>query len=385
MPEIVDSNYSGVYKRAKELYNNKRYKEAVKMLEAVVENDISNYKACFFLAECLFEGKGTIIDFKRAFDLYFIAAQNKEIEAAYKLGLCYLDGLGTRQDYTQAVAWFTEAAKYSHTMSQYYLGLAYMEGKGITKDIPIAIQWLVHAAKEGIVDAQKNAGICLKMLNHHREAATLFLAAARNGDVYSMECIADYYENGEHINKCDELANKFYEEAANKNNHIAQNKLAYRYYEGKGIEKSVNKAVYWWMKAASGDVVDAQNRLGLCYYNGDGVQRDSNQAVIWWKKAANAGNVDSMINLAEGYLDDSLKFGGDANESKYWWTKAAETGNSYAMYKLGVCFEHAVGIATPNIPEAYRWYKLSADNGYEPAKIELKNFKLVKGKMKKIN
>jgi TPR repeat protein len=139
------------------------------------------------------------------------------------------------------------------------------------------------------------------------------------------------------------------------------------------------------MKSASGDVTDAQNKLALCYFHGEGITKDVNQAVIWWKKAANLGNVEAMINLASRYLDDSIKHGGDASECKYWWTKAAEAGDAYAMYKLGGCFEYAIGIATSNIPEAYRWYKLAADNGYEIAKKEIKNFKMVKGKIKKIN
>lgn len=385
MAEIIDSNYSGVYKRAMELYNDRRYKEAVRMLEAVVENDKTNYLAHFYLAECVFDGKGTPKDFKKAIKLYYVAAQNKEIEAAYKLGLCYLEGLGTSVDYTQSVAWFTEAAKFSHTMSQYYLGLAYMEGKGITKDIPRAAQWLVHAAKEGIVDAQKKAAMCLEMMQQHKSAATLYLAAAQSNCEYSMEKIADYYAAGQYVNKCDELANKFYEEAGNLNNHSAQNKLAFRYYEGNGIEQNLNKAISWWMRAANGNIVVAQNKLANCFYTGEGVERDPNQAVLWWKKASELGCVDSMISLAMGYLDDSIKNGGDVVESKYWWTKAAEAGNAYAMFKLAACFEYAVGIPNPNLHEAYRWYKLSADNGYEEAKKAFKTFKVVRGKVKKVD
>jgi TPR repeat protein len=384
MPEFVESNYSGVYKRALELYSNKKFKDAFKMLDTVVENDKSNINAHFLLGECYFDGKGIMKDERKAFNLYYYAAQNKHVEACYKTGLCYLNAIGVRQDYTQAVAWFNESAKVDHSMSQYYLGMAYMDGIGITKDIPRAVVWLVQASKANIVDAQKNAGICFEKLNKLRQAATMYLAAAENGDPYAMERIADFYADGKIITKCDELANKFYEEASNKGNCSAQNKLAYRYYNGDGIEKTLNRAVYWWMKASAGNIADAQNRLATLYFAGEGVIQDVEHAVLLWKKAAENGNIDAVITLAKNYSDDSIVAGGNQDECKYWWTKAAEAGVPMAMYKLGECFEYGIGMSIPNLYEAYRWYKLAADNDYKAGKAKVKTFKTSKKSFKKI-
>ena len=66
MPEFVESNYSGVYKRALELYSNKKFKDAFKMLDTVVENDKSNINAHFLLGECYFEGKGVEQSYEEA-------------------------------------------------------------------------------------------------------------------------------------------------------------------------------------------------------------------------------------------------------------------------------------------------------------------------------
>ena len=160
MAEYKINEFKGAFKRAEELYYENKFKEAVAIFEKIVENDSNDFASCYFLADCLYYGKGTAKDIKKAFQLFMIAATNKITEACYMVGLCYLEGTGTKQDSTQAVAWFSEAAKYAHPLSQYYLGLAYMKGDGINKDIPRAAQWLVHAAKQGIVEATREAAIC---------------------------------------------------------------------------------------------------------------------------------------------------------------------------------------------------------------------------------
>ena len=39
-----------------------------------------------------------------------------------------------------------------------------MKGEGINKDIPRAAQWLVHAAKAGVIQAQRDGGLCYEYL-----------------------------------------------------------------------------------------------------------------------------------------------------------------------------------------------------------------------------
>ena len=180
------------------------------------------------LGDCYYYGKGVAKDVRKAFQLFTSAALNKITEAEFMVGLCYLEGTGVNQDSTQAVAWFTEAAKYAHPLSQYYLGYAYMTGNGITRDIPRAAQWLVHAAKQGVVEAQRDGGICYEMLGKLKGAATLFLAGAEAGDSYCQERIADCYADGYGTLQCTELAVHYYELAANQNNVNAQVKMANR-------------------------------------------------------------------------------------------------------------------------------------------------------------
>ncbi len=380
--EFVINEYRGVFKRAEELYLDEKYKEAVPLLQTVVDNDKENYAACYYLGECLYSGKGIAKDPKKAFQLFMTAASNKVTDASYMVGMCYLEGVGIAQDSTQAVAWFTEAAKYAHPLSQYYLGLAYMTGNGITKDIPRAAQWLVHAAKQGIVEAERDAAICYEALSKFKGAATLYLAGAEAGDSYCQERIADCYADGIGTLQCTELAVHYYELAANQGNVQAQVKMANRYAVGNGVPQSQKNAIFWWMKAANAGNAEAQNSLAECYYSGNGVYKNVQQALSWWTKAAEAMNVTAMIHLAE-YETNPDEDEVDLEQAKYWWTKAAEAGDSYAMYQLGECFEKGLGVPAINLEDAFRWYKLASDNGNEEASEKIKKFtKSITGKIK---
>ena len=87
MPKYEINQYRGVYKRAIELYEDEKFKEAGLLLEKVCENDQSNYMACYYYADLLYYGKGMPKDPKKAFQYYMIAATNKvtPIKIQFKL------------------------------------------------------------------------------------------------------------------------------------------------------------------------------------------------------------------------------------------------------------------------------------------------------------
>ena len=384
MAEFVLNEFRGVFKRAEELYNEEKYKDAVPLFRDVVEHDKDNYIACYYLADCLYYAKGTSRDYKKAFELFMIAASNKLTEACYMVGLCYLEGTGINQDSTQAVAWFTEAAKYAHPLSQYYLGVAYMKGEGKTKDIPRAAQWLVHAAKEGIVDASRDAAICYEALGKWRGAATLYLDGAEKGESYCQERIGDCYADGLGTLQSFELAMHYYTLAAEQGNVKAMVKMANKYLSDTTNKDALKNAIHWYMKAANLGDADAQNSLAECYYTGNGIFQNYQNAILWWTKSANQGNRQAMIHLAENYAEpDDPVVQKDLKTAKFWWTKAAEAGDPFAMYKLGECYELGLGVPQANLDDAYKWYRLASQNGNEEATEAILKFtKSISGKIK---
>jgi hypothetical protein len=104
----------------------------------------------------------------------------------------------------------------------------------------------------------------------------------------------------------------------------------------------------------------------------------------YWLKAANLGYVEAMVQLADIYQipPDEANIEVDSVTSKYWWTKAAEGGNAYAMYRLGECFEKALGVPQPNLEDAYKWYSLSAENECPEALETIQRFSKRNGKIK---
>ena len=88
MAEYVINQFKGVFKRAEELYNEEKYKEAAGLFKQIVDNDKSNYAAAYYLADCLYYGKGVSKDVVKAFELFMIAATNKITEACYMVGIC---------------------------------------------------------------------------------------------------------------------------------------------------------------------------------------------------------------------------------------------------------------------------------------------------------
>jgi TPR repeat protein len=55
-------------------------------------------------------GRGTVVDYAKALDLYKAAAKGGEAHGFYGVGLMYLDGQGVTKDGEEAAAWFSVGA-----------------------------------------------------------------------------------------------------------------------------------------------------------------------------------------------------------------------------------------------------------------------------------
>lgn len=365
--------YAGVYKHAVELFNSGGFIEAFNKFKAVVENDPDNYMANYFIAECYFNGLGTNKNYDKAFRNYQISAAHHHPESQYMIGLCYELGLGVSSDETQAVIWYSEATKVDYLEAEYRLGMCYKEGRGIEQSYPLAATWLLRAAQKGKLDAKREAALCYEELDQPIAAATLFLAAAEDGDLLAEERMAEYYAEGYGCPKCEGLAIEFYIKACNRGSLTAKLALARRYAEGDGLTQDINQAVYWWMKCA-GESTEAQYYLAECYLTGNGVILDYKQGLRWLERAAEENSTIAMLKLAEYSMTPLPGFEKDEYQAKLWWTKAAALGDPIAMYNLGRCYEEAIGVSSPNYKEAFKWYRLAKEKGNELAAEACKKF-----------
>ena len=100
-----------------------------------------------------------------------------------------------------------------------------------------------------------------------------------------------------------------------------------------GAARDYAQAAEWYRKAADQSHSLAQFNLGMMYARGQGMVRDEAQSVIWFGKAARLGDAGAQFNLGRSCHRASLsKSPEDASESRI---------------------------------EAYKWYRLAAEQGYE--------------------
>lgn len=139
--------------------------------------------------------------------------------------------------------------------------------------------------------------------------------------------------------------------------------LANKFYEGRGTVQDYNQAFYWYKKAAEQEHVEAERMLAFMYYNAQGTIKNVDAAIYWNKKAANNGSFYAWEQLGHIYQEQQ-----NYTEALYCFKKAVENPltKRYAQYRIGFIYHYGLGVPM-DIAEAKRWYKLSADNGYDVA------------------
>ena len=270
-----------------------------------------------FLAKCHFKGTGVAKNEHKAFDLWLDAAE-----------LGHSDGF-----------WFCKiAADAGYARGQYVLGLFYQNGIGVPSDIQTALQLFHLAAKQGYAPAQCRLGIL--------------------------------YSNGEYgIEKDPDIAVQWYKLAAAQNDFAARSRLVDCYKNGEGVEKNIDECARMLRELVQENPEypkgepSSQYRLGMLLTNKEYTVYSPQEGVEWLRKSAGQNFVHAQTELGTMYyngLDDIIK--PNTEEAQQWFHKAAEQGSSIAQYCLGEIFYDGNGVPE-NRDEAFKWYKLAADNG----------------------
>jgi len=122
---------------------------------------------------------------------------------------------------------------------------------------------------------------------------------------------------------------------------------------------------------AAADDTDAevQFRLGLKFASGTGAAQDYAQAADWYRKAAEQNHSLAQFNLGTMYANGQGVARDDA-QSVVWFGRAAQLGDAGGQYNMGRSCQRASMDGLPaDAPEArieaYKWYQLSAAQGYK--------------------
>ena len=129
-------------------------------------------------------------------------------------------------------------------------------------------------------------------------------------------------------------------------------------------------AIECYIKAAEAGISGAMCRLGLLYFEGKGGFKNYNEAFKWYKKAANAGVSSAMLKLGLLY-QNGKGVQQDCREAAKWYKKAAEDGEDYAMIYIGYLYLLGDGVKKDS-NEAIKWFRKAAEVGNRDAIDALK-------------
>ena len=334
------------YKKAKECYNKKEYREAFILFEKSANQGYVDAK--YNLGMCYYFGNGVPQNYEEAFKWWedateqgsmdaLIALEKYGARAEYNKGCDYYYGHnGVVQDYAEAVKWWKESAKKGSLDAMCAIGNQYYKGEGVSKDYTEAVKWYRKAAEQGRKEAQYYLGDAYYkgegVIKDHSEAVQWYRKAADQGYAPAQNCLGDCYNNGEFGRKNYAEAFKWYQKAADQGYAPAQNRLGDCYYKGRGVSEDDAEAFKWYQKAAEQGYAEAQCNLGICYYLGNGVNKDYSKALKWYREAAEQEDVTAMNNLGELYESGS---GVTQNYqmAQKWYQKALNKDPNYDKAK----------------------------------------------------
>lgn len=201
-------------------------------------------------------------------------------------------------------------------------------------------------------------------------AVKWYRQAAGMGNAWAQQLLGYAYENGLGVLQDYHEAMKWYRRAAEQGNARAQFLLGYGYRWGHGVAQDYEEAVKWFQKSAEKGDIYAQFNLGVCYAYGTGVAQDYAEAVKWYRRGAEKGSAPCQYNLGMCYYKGNGVPQDDVEAFK-WWKKAADQGDADAQNNVASCYEEGQGVKK-NIEEAVIWYQKAAEQGHKSAQKSLK-------------
>lgn len=161
----------------------------------------------------------------------------------------------------------------------------------------------------------------------------------------------------------------------------AQFALGVAYYYGDmGVRKDYSEAFKWLKLAAEQGDLDSQYIIGHMYANGEGVGQNYGLAIWWYNQAAFEGHGDAQAELRQfaekGYSLAQYSIGriyifrNEPAEAFRWYKLAAEQGFALAQINIGGLCETGRGVRQ-NYSEAMKWYKLAATQGNALAQVSI--------------
>jgi len=115
-------------------------------------------------------------------------------------------------------------------------------------------------------------------------------------------------------------------------------------------------------RAEQGDP-EAQYNLAVMHDMGIGAPKNYTESGKWYAKAAAQGVAEAQFQLGVRYYEHGKQAKKNYETAFSWFYKAALQGMAEAQYNVGLMYQLGRGVATNRV-EAYKWYIVSAAQGY---------------------
>lgn len=286
--------------------------------------------------------------------------------ARVELGFCYEMGFGVEKDYQKAFDLYQEAADNDYPYANIKLATYYEEGVLGESNFEEALQHLNIAADAGLPEAIYNKGRFYKysvgVPENPTEAMHLFEQASATGNLPALVEIALAYETEYAGTVFDaQKAIDYMTQAAEKGYAYAQYKLGLYYYYGL-LDTNMDKAFEWFMRAYEENAYSyAAIMLGDYYvYNAGGLpEPEYAKAYEYYKFAADRGVISEGLGVCYEY---GLGVEESETEAFKYYSLSANDGYATAKFRLGLCYKYGSGTSV-NLTEAYRWLSDAAQDG----------------------
>jgi hypothetical protein len=330
-------------RQGQELYDQKRYDEALPLLKAAAEQ--GDVKGQTGLANMYLIGRGGLQKNEAETVRWYRKAADKEYaDAQAGLGYMYQNGLGgLKQSDTEAVKWYLKAAKQNLPLGQALLAYMYESGLGVEKQ-------------------------------DKKEAARLYRAAADQGNAYGQGRLGLMFKTGQGgLEKNHVEAVKLFRQSAEQGNATGQEELGLMYAAGSGgLEQNIAEAIKWFSKSAEQGRGSSAALAGLMYeIEFGGFKKNEAESRKWYEKAAKMGDATGQFKLAKIYLSESGGFNKINNEAVQYFLKAANQGHAKAQTHVGIMHSFGYGGLEKSDTEAAKWYRKGAENGDADGQMSL--------------
>ena len=129
--------------------------------------------------------------------------------------------------------------------------------------------------------------------------------------------------------------------------------------------------VLWVLhEAADQGNLSAQHNIGVMYYHGQSLPKKKPEAAQWFRRAGIRGHAESSLYLFEMYVHGEGVGGTDPLQAFKWARLSGDQGNVHAQAEVGIMYSNGLGVKKDDVT-AMQWLSRAAGQGNTIAIINL--------------